>query len=218
MQKFKERTDSWNQMMLCPDKTSKAFAKKKGLGFRDGLENFGTPILMTYVPLLLITLALSGKFDALYLSAVLFSIVATTLGVFVVSAILTVLVYGSATMLGEKTRLERLYYMISLAAAPTFVFTLVMNIASLLIQSMAGAAGFGMSSLRLLQLAGDLVALSVTVYGCYLMTVSIAALYKTTKAKALLTWLLPALILVAAGIAVFVTDLFGIFHFLFKTL
>jgi len=218
MLNFKERTDSWNQMMLAPSKTAALHAKRKELGFRDGLENFGTPVLMVYLPLLLITLVLSGKFEPIYLAAVLFSIASTILGLFLVSAAFCVMAYALASFLGGKAKIGRLYYMIGLAAAPTFVFTLVMNIASLLISSMAEAASFPLESLRLLQLAGAAVAISMIVYGCYLLTVSIAALYKFGMKKAFVSWFAPALVLLSAGAILFISDLFGILKFLLKTL
>lgn len=218
MLKFSDRTNSWNMMMLSPRKTAALHAKRNELGFRDGLENFGTPILMTYLPLLLITLILSGKFDTLYLAAVLFSIAATILGIFIVSAAFCLMAFAIASLLGGKAKLERLYYMVGLAAAPTFVFTLVMNIASLLIQSMASVISISTSGIKLLQIGGDIVALSVTIYGFYLLTVSIAALYKFKWEKAIATWLIPTLMLLSAGMFLFFVDLFGILRFLFKTL
>lgn len=218
MLKFSERTNSWNGMMLSPAKTAAAHAKREELSFPDGLENFGTPILMTYLPLLLITLALSGNFDAIYLAAVLFSIAATALGVFIVSGVFTLLAFATARLLGGRAGLGRLYYMVSLAAAPTFVFTLVMNIASLLLRSMAASLSFPSTGIWMLQLAGDLVAVSVTIYGFYLLTLSISALCRFSRAKAVATWLVPAVILIMAGATLFVADLFGILHFLFRTL
>ena len=218
MLKFSERTDSWNQMMLSPSRTAALHAKRKELSFRDGLENFGTPVLMTYLPLLLITLALSGNFDAIYLAAVLFSIAATALGIFIVSGAFAIIAFAAASFLGGKAKLGRLYYMISLAAAPTFVFTLVMNIASLLLRSMAEALSFPSTGIWVLQLAGDVVAVSVTIYGFYLLTVSLAALYKFGRPKAVATWLAPAIVLLIAGATLFIADLFGILRFLVKTL
>jgi hypothetical protein len=218
MLKFSERTDSWNRMMLFPAKTAAQHAKRKERGFRDGLENFGTPILIVYLPLLLLTLALSGKFDPIYFAAVLFSIASTVIFIFIISAAFTLLAFATAALLGGKAKLGRLYYMVSIAAAPTFVFTLVMNIASLLLKSMAEAISFPIAGLRGLQLAGDIVALFLTLYGFYLMTVSIASLYKFGKAKAVAAWLFPVSILLVMGIFLFVADLFGVLHFLFKTL
>jgi hypothetical protein len=218
MLKFSERTDSWNRMMLSPVKTAALHAKRKELSFRDGLENFGTPILIIYLPLLLLTLALSGKFDALYSAAVLFSLAATTLGIVTVSLLFTFMAYELASLLGGKEKIGRLYYMISLAAAPTFVFTLVMNMASLLLRSMVEAISFPIIGLQALQLAGDIVALSVTVYGCYLLTLSLDSLYRFGRAKAVATWLAPASILAITGVFLFMADLFGVLHFIFKTL
>ena len=55
MQGFFERINSWNQMMLSPHKTAALYSKKRGFSFREGLENFGMPIIETYAPLLLLT-------------------------------------------------------------------------------------------------------------------------------------------------------------------
>jgi len=218
MLKFSERTDSWNQMMLSPKKTAALHAKRKELGFPDGLENFGTPILMTYLPLLLLVLALSGKLEFVYLAAVLFSLAATALGIFIVSFLFSLMAHLVASSLGGKAPLGRLYYMASLAAAPTFVFTIVINIAVLLIKSIMQAVSFPLAATGILQMAGDLVAISVSIYGFYLLTISLAALYKFGRAKSVATWLAPAIVLLATGAALFLADLFGILKFLVKTL
>ena len=217
MLKYSERTDSWTWMMLAPKKTAAKHAKMRELGFADGLENFGMPIIMTYLPLLLFALALSGNLKPDYLAAMIFSLAATTFGIFVVSFSFTFMAYEVAKRLGGSAELGRLYYMVSLAAAPTFVFTIVINIAVIIIKSIMEAIAFPISALGVFQL-GDLVAASVTVYGFYLLTLSIDALYKFGKRKAVAVWLAPTLVLVAAGILLFSTVLFGLLGFLVKTL
>ena len=218
MLKFKERTDSWNGMMLTFGRTAIEHAKRKELGFADGLENFGTPIIMTYLPLMLLALALSGKLETVYLAAVLFSLAATALGIFIVSFAFTLMAYEVAVALGGKTKLGRLYYMVSLAAAPTFVFTIVINIAVILLKSIMVAISSPMAATGILQLAGDAVAISVTIYGFYLLTLSIDALYKFGRKKSVAVWLAPTAILLAAGVLLFSTMLFGLLGFLVKTL
>jgi len=215
---FKERTNSWNAMMLTQGKAALEHAKRKGLGFADGLENFGTPILMTYLPLTLLVLAVSGRLEMVYLLAVLVSLAATALGIFVVSFAFTLMAYVVARMLGGKARLGRLYYMVSLAAAPTFVFTIVINIAVILLKSMMEALSFPLAVKGIFQLAGDLVAVSVTLYGFYLLTLSIDALYKFGKPKSVATWLAPTIVLVATGALLFMTVLLDVLKFLIKTL
>ena len=205
-------------MMLSPGKTAVEHAKRKDLGFEDGLENFGTPILMTYLPLMLLTLALSGNLEPLYLGAVLFSLAATAFGIFIVSFLFTVMAYAMATFLGGKAKIDRLYYMVSLAAAPTFVFTLVINIAVILLKSIMNAMSFSLAQTGALQFAGDLVAISVTFYGFYLLTLSINALYKFGKPKSVAIWLLPATALMMAGVFLFATVLLEVLRFLVKTL
>ncbi|MCX6771411.1 MAG: hypothetical protein NTX79_05130 [Candidatus Micrarchaeota archaeon] len=218
MLKLKELTDSWNSMMLSPRKTSKEYAKRKDLGFTDGLENFGTPILMTYLPLLLLALALSGHLKPDYLAVVFFSLGATAFGIFIVSLSFTFMAYEVAKKLGGMVELGRLYYMVSLVAAPTFVFTIVINIAVILLKSIMNAMSFPLAATGVLQLAGDIVAVSVTLYGFYLLTLSIDALYGFGKKKAVATWLAPTAILVAAGTLLFSTVLVGVLKFLIKTL
>jgi hypothetical protein len=218
MLKFSERTKSWNQMMLSPSKTAAIHAKKKGLGFRDGLENFGTPLLMTYLPMLLITMAVSGNIEPLLLAAVLFSLAATALGIFAVSVAFAFMAHFVASFLGGKADLGRLYYMSSLAAAPTFVFTIAINICMLLLKAMVDASLLPLGAAKLFQLAGNLVAVSVTLYGFYLMTVAIDSLYRFGRAKSVATWLAPTVVLMLVGATLFIADLFGILRFLVKTL
>ncbi|MFA4982728.1 MAG: hypothetical protein WC588_00780 [Candidatus Micrarchaeia archaeon] len=217
MLEFQERTDSWNQMMLSPKKTAAIHAKRKELSFRDGLENFGTPILMTYLPLLLLALLLSGNFEAIYLAALLFSIAATALAIIAVSGLFTLMLSATTSFFGGKAEIGRLYYMVSLAAAPTFVFTIVINIAVLLLKSIMQNLSFPLGA-GVFQLAGDLVAFSMLIYGFYLLTVSIGALFKFGWKKALVSWLVPAIILLAAGAFLSLTVLLGVLRFLFKTL
>jgi hypothetical protein len=217
MLEFKERTDSWNAMMLSPEKTASEHAKRK-LGFRDGLENFGTPVLMTYLPLMLFALLLSGNLEPLYFAAVLFSIAATALLIFIVSFAFTAIAYAAAHLLGGKAEFGRLYYMVGLAAAPTFVFTIVINIAMLLAKSLLAAISFPLAATGLLDLGGSLVAVSVSLYGFYLLTVSIDALYKFGRAKSVATWLAPTILLVLAGALLFATVLLDLLKFLVKTL
>jgi len=204
-------------MMISPKKTAAAHAKQKELDFHDGLLNFGTPILMTYLPLLLIALALSGNFELIYLAAILFSIAATALAIFAVSFAFTLMAFVIASFLGGKARLGRLYYMVSLAAAPTFVFTIVMNIASMLLKSIMKELSFPLGA-GFFQLAGDFVALAVTIYGFYLLTVSIDALYRFGRKKAIVSWFVPTIILLVTGAFLSLTVLLGVLRFLFKTL
>jgi len=218
MLKFSERTKSWNMMMLAPGKTAKEHAKRKELGFVDGLENFGTPILMTYLPLMLLALLLSGNLETVYLATVLFSLAATALGIFIVSFSFTLMAGAVARMLGGKTRLGRLYYMVSLAAAPTFVFTVVINIAVILLKSIMEAISFPLAAAGILQIAGDAVAISVTIYGFYLLTQTMDALYKMGKKKVVAIWLAPTIVLVTAGALLFATVLLDVLKFLIKTL
>ena len=218
MFKLSERTDSWNQMMLAPGKTAREHAKRKDLGFEEGLENFGTPILMTYLPLLLLALALSGHMTPIYLGALLFSLAATAFGIFVVSFSFTFMAYEVAKRLGGTAELGRLYYMVSLVAAPTFVFTIVINIAVIIIKSIMKAMSFSLAASGLLQLAGDVVAVSVTLYGFYLLTLSINALYNLGKKKTVAIWLVPTIVLVTAGVFLFSTVLLDVLRFLVKTL
>ena len=218
MLKFKERTDSWNNMMLTQGKTALEHAKRKELGFADGLENFGTPILMTYLPLALLVLVLSGNFELVYLAALLFSLAATALGIFVVSFLFAFMAHLVAKFLGGKASLDRLYYMVSLAAAPTFVFTIVINIAVILLKSIMAAMSLPLAAKGILQLAGDAVAVSVTLYGFYLLTVAIDALYKFGRKKAVATWLAPTIVLILAGVLLFATVLLDLLKFLIKTL
>jgi len=215
---FKERTDAWNGMMLTQGRIAKEHAKRKELSFNDGLENFGTPILMTYLPLAILVLILSGNFDIVYLAALLFSLAATALGIFIVSFSFTIMAYVVARMLGGEAKLGRLYYMVSLVAAPTFVFTIVINIAVMLLKSIMAVMSFPLAAKGILQLAGDAVAVSVTLYGFYLLTVSIDALYKFGKPKSVATWLAPTIVLVAAGALLFMTVLLDLLKFLIKTL
>ena len=215
---FKERTDSWNNMMLTQGKIAQEHAKRKELGFNDGLENFGTPILMTYLPLALLVLILSGNFDLIYLAALLFSLAATALGIFLVSFSFTLMAYAVAKFLGGKAKMGRLYYMVSLVAAPTFVFTIVINIAVILLKSIMEAMSFPLAATGILQLAGDAVAISVTLYGFYLLTLAIDALYKFGRKKSVATWLAPTIVLVSVGVLLFATVLLDLLKFLIRTL
>jgi hypothetical protein len=215
---FKERTDSWNAMMLTAGAIAKEHAKRKDLGFAEGLENFGTPILMTYLPLTLLVLAVSGKLEMIYLVAVLVSLAGTALGIFIVSFLFTLMAHVAARLLGGKARLGRLYYMVSLAAAPTFVFTIVINIAVLLLKSLMEALSFPLAVKGMFQLAGDAVAVAVTLYGFFLLTLAIDALYRFGRKKAVATWVAPAIVLVAAGALLFMTVLLDLLRFLVKTL
>ena len=215
---FKERTDSWNDMMLTQGKIAQEHAKRKELGFNDGLENFGTPILMTYLPLALLVLILSGNFDLIYLAALLFSLAATALGIFLVSFSFTLMAYAVAKFLGGKAKMGRLYYMVSLVAAPTFVFTIVINIAVILLKSIMEAMSFPLAATGLMQLAGDAVAISVTLYGFYLLTLAIDALYKFGRKKSVATWLAPTIVLVSVGALLFATVLLDLLKFLIRTL
>jgi len=217
MLSFKERTGSWNSMMLSPMKTALIHARRKELSFRDGLENFGTPIIMTYLPLLILALLLSGNFEAIYLAALLFTIATTALAIVVVSLLFAALAFAAAGLLGGRAKFGRLYYMVSLAAAPTFVFTIVINIAILLIKSIMDALSLPAAA-GVFQSIGDLVAISVTLYGFYLLTIAIDALYKFGRKKAVATWLVPALALIASGAALFATVLLGVLKFLIRTL
>lgn len=203
MLKFSERTNSWNMMMLSPSATAAKHAKLSKLGFRDGLANFGTPIIMVYLPLLLITLALSGNFNLPFLAAILAGLAFTALWIFLFSFAFTALAYVAGALLGGKADFGRLYYMVSLASAPTFVFTLVINVASIILQAILAMIWTPPEILGMLSLAGGFVAFSVTVYGLYLLTVSISALYKFGKAKAMAAWLAPLAILLGIAIMAF---------------
>jgi len=173
---------------------------------------------MTYLPLAILVLAVSGKLEAVYLFAVLVSLAATALGIFIVSFAFALMAHAVARFLGGKARLGRLYYMVSLAAAPTFVFTIVINIAVLLLKSLMEALSFPLGAQGMLQLAGNAVAVAVTLYGFYLLTLAIDALYKFGRKKSVAVWLAPTIVLVAAGALLFATVLLDVLRFLVKTL
>jgi len=207
MLKFQERSNSWNMMMLAPFKTAKEHAKRKELGFRDGLENFGTPIIMTYVPLVLLTLLLYGQLEFVSVLAALFGLALAVLLIFISSFAFTALAFGVAKLLGGKEKIGRLYYMVSLASAPTFVFTIVINIATLILRKFLEDIYPSVAAAGALQIIGNLVAIGVTFYGLYLLTVAINALYKFGSAKSLAVWLAPAALLLSIG-ALFFGEIF----------
>jgi len=222
MLNFPERANSWNMMMLSPSATAEKHAKNAELGFKDGLENFGTPIIMIYLPLLLVTFALFGHFDIAFLATILAELAFVVMGIFLFSFAFTALSYEVGLLLGCEAAFGRLYYMVSLASAPTFVFTLVMNVAYIVLRAIlsfiwptAGALG---ALLGMLSLAGDAVALCVTIYGMHLLTVSMVALYKCGKAKAVALWLVPLAVLfgiaiMAFGLVVVFSEISGMFSF-----
>ncbi len=207
MLKFPERTDSWNAMMLAPAATAAKHARREELGIQDGLQNFGTPILMVYLPLILAGLALSGNFNLFFISTVLAGLALTVLWIFLFSFAFTALSYGAGMLLGCHAKYGRLYYMISLASAPTFVFTLVINVAFFVIKAILSivwpSGGQYGALLGIFSLAGDAVAVSVTIYGMYLLTVSMSALYKIGKLKATAIWLIPIAILLGIAVTAF---------------
>ena len=222
MLNFPERANSWNTMMLSPSATAEKHANNAELAFKDGLENFGTPIIMVYLPLLLVTFALFGNFDIAFLATILAELAFVVLGIFLFSFVFSVLSYGVGMLLGCKAAFGRLYYMVSLASAPTFVFTLVMNVAYIILRAILSiiwpSAGALNAMLGMLSLAGDAVALSVTIYGLYLLTVSMLALYKCGKAKAVALWLVPLAVLfgiaiMAFGVVVVFSTITGVFRF-----
>ena len=192
-------------MMLSPSATAAKYAKRRELGFRDGLENFGTPIIMVYLPLLLITFALSGNFNPLFLIPIVAGLAFIVLWIFLFSFAFAALSYGTGMLLGGKAEFGRLYYMISLASAPTFVFTLVINVASIVLQAILAMIWTPPEVLGMLSLAGGFVALSVTIYGMYLLTAAMSSLYKFGKAKATAIWAIPLAILLGAAIMAFGT-------------
>ena len=203
MQKFSERTNSWNMMMLAPSATAAKYAKRTELGFIDGLQNFGTPIIMVYLPLLLVTFALSGNFNLFFLAAILAGLAFTAFWIFLFSFAFTALSYGVGMLLGGKAGFGRLYYMISLASPPTFVFTLVINVACVVLKAVLATIWPLPAVLGALTLAGYFVALAVTIYGLYLLTASMSALYKSGKTRAIAIWLVPLALLLGIAAAAF---------------
>jgi hypothetical protein len=150
---------------------------------------------------------------------VLFVIASTTLAVIAVSLAFGAMAFGVARMLGSKVEFGRLYYMASLAAAPTFVFTIVINIAMLLARHMLSAAGFfTLHTGGILQVGGTIVAVCVTIYGFYLLTVAIGAICKFERPKAVATWLAPTAAILAALALLFSTVFLGLIRFLIKTI
>lgn len=203
MLKFSKQINSWNMMMLAPTATAAKYVKRTELGFMDGLHNFGTPILMVYLPLLLVSFALSGSFSLIFLPSIIAGLAFTVLWIFLFSFAFTSLSYGVGMFLGYNVRFGRLYYMVSLASAPTFVFTLAINIASVILKAIFATVWPLPDAFNTLSLAGDFVALTVTIYGLYLLTASLAALYKTGKARAITLWLVPFAILFGIAVMIF---------------
>jgi|GEM_PF-1085289 len=203
MLKFSERTESWNMMMLSPKATAAKHARRRELGFLDGVENFGTPIVMTYLPVVLGLLVLSGNLDLAFIALTLAALAFTVSWIFLISFCFTALAYLVAKTWGEKVEFGRLYYMVSIASAPTFVFTIVINVAMLILKAVLAILLDHPAAAGILTIAGNLVAVSVTIYGLYLLTICMDALFKFGLAKALAIWLAPALILLVVTLAIF---------------
>jgi hypothetical protein len=179
MVEFDKKFESWKSMLLTPVPAIAAEAKKTKMTLHDGAENIGIALAITVLLMVVVRMIFSGfgSFPFFGLITIIFGII----GGFVASFIFAGAIYLMANALGGKTDFNRLYYMLSVVYAPIAVATAIVYVVAAL--PFAGMIA--------------IVNLLIGLYGLYILTLAMQATYKFDTTKAVLTWLVPALIVFA---------------------
>ena len=195
---FSERIETWRKAMLSPATAFADEAAKGERGLKDGIENYGTPILLVYLPLTIIGMIILGQLNIMLPIAAIFAIGMMAAATLVVTLIFTAISYLVSMLMGGKAQFGRLYYMISLPFAPLYTVSgmvaILVTIINALLGKMLGGA---------LSMASSLASLVLALYGLYLLTLSLDALYKYGKPKAVIAWLVPTAAMIGIVLLIF---------------
>jgi len=198
MMGFSERIGTWKKAMLSPVPTFSEEAAKTERGFRDGFENYGTPIILVYLPLTIIGMIMLGQLNFMLPIAAILGIGMMAFFILIATLIYTAILYVVSMLMGGKAPFGKLYYMISLPFAPLYTISglvaLLVMIINVLLGKMLGGA---------LSLASSLLSLVLALYGLYLLTLSLDALYKYGKLKAVVAWLVPTTVMLGIALLIF---------------
>lgn len=190
MLSFTERIESWKKVLMSPVPTLEAEAKKTGIGLKDGFENVGTSLIITYAITIILGLLLKGEFNPITIVfGLVFGIAMGVLVAIIVELVVVGLYYIMGMLLGGKTDYGRLFYMVSLPFAALTVASLVATIIGF-IPFIGGIIGL-------------LLHLAILLYGLYLLTLAIQKTYNFDLGKALIVWIVPAIILLVIVVVVF---------------
>ena len=208
---FSERLESWKKVALSPVAAFADEAAKSERGFKDGLENYGTPLLLVYLPLMAIGMIMLGQFNIMLPVAVLFGVGTVAFFILIATLVYAAISYAVSMLLGGKAPFGRLYYMISLPFAPMYTINGAIAILSMIIGALLGNSVGGIMS-TVSMLAGILLAL----YGLYMLTLSLDALYRYGKLKAVIAWLVPTIVMAGIVIVMFGVALFSMLGLMAK--
>jgi len=198
MMSFSERIESWKKVVFSPATAFADEAAKAERGFKDGLENYGTPLILVYLPLTILGMIILGQLNIMLPIAAIFAIGMMAAGVLIFTLIYTAISYIVSMLLGGKAQFGKLYYMISLPFAPLYTISGLVAILVMVINVLLGKMLGGT-----LSLASSLLSLVLALYGLYLLTLSLEALYKYGKLKAVVAWLVPTVVMAGIVLAIF---------------
>ena len=138
------------------------------IGFLNGLMAmaFGTSIAGAFMPVAAGAVGIATFFGVL---------IGTPIGNAISWIVASAVLYVIAKFLGGKGNFKTQAYLYAIYIAPIGVITAVLN---------------------LIPVAGPILSLIVSLYGLYLLTMSLKEAHGFTVGKAVLTWLIPALIVV----------------------
>lgn len=176
---FSERFEGWKKAFLSPGKALPAEAGKKA-GAVDGLVNLGIAYLVTYAVIIFLSLIVAGQLGVAGLIGGIIGVVFVTVVGLIATLIVAGLMYIMAMILGGKADYGKLFYVMSVVDSP-----LVLAVGALTVVTLV---------LPILALLTGLAQLLLALYGLYLLTLAVDAVYKFGKLKAVITWLVPGIV------------------------
>jgi hypothetical protein len=196
MMSFTQRLDIWKNVLLAPSTTLAGEAKKAEMGMKDGTENFGTAIILTYLPLLLLGLILTGTFSVFSIVGILIGLAFAVLGVLITSILFSAICYVVGMILGGKTSFGHLYYMVSSTYAPIQSVVFVISIIAMVLAQVSVIAG-------IVKPISSIASLILVLYSLYLLTIAFEKTYGFGKLKAVAVWLVPVVVLGVVAFVIF---------------
>lgn len=183
---FTQRLETWKQAFLNPKEAFKGLATTK-LGIKDGIENIGSAMIISFLITSILALIFTGMFGVMAIAGLFFG-----LAIYVIVAVIVSLIYGAAMLLmakilGSKVEFGKLFYAYSIPTSAITMATLVISVVSIVVAFIP--------MLGVLEIILSIIQLLVGLYGIYLLTLAIKAVTKLPILKSVAVWLVPTIVI-----------------------
>lgn len=196
MMGIRERIEVWKNALFSPKATFQAEATTDR-GLKDGIENIGTGLMVSYIPVLVVGFFLAGTIGAVeFIIGSVFTLALAVLMMIIVSAVFAGMMHLVAKLLGSKGTFSKLFYLCSIVYACLAV--VLMPLA--LIGIIAGAL-----KISFIEVIETGVSILAGLYALYMLTRAVESATQLSTIKSLASWMAPVVVGLVAAFAIFGT-------------